>query len=74
MPKLRPLSAKEVCGILLAHGFVKMRQAGSHLVMRKEVDEKDSRTAIVPNHAIIAKGTLISIIKQSGLDASLYRK
>ncbi len=74
MPKLRPLSAKEVCGILQDHGFVKMRQAGSHIVMRLDVKDEGTLTVIVPNHAEIAKGTLTSIIKQSGLDSSLFRK
>jgi hypothetical protein len=30
--KLRVLSGKEVCAILARHGFVKVRQRGSHIV------------------------------------------
>lgn len=74
MPKLRPLSAKEVCSILTGHGFVKRQGKGSHMVLRLELGKKDSRTVVVPNHSEIAKGTLASIIKQSGLDAALFRK
>ncbi len=74
MPKLRPLSAKEVCGILQNHDFVKLRQAGSHIVMRLDLKDDTSRTVIVPNHTEIAKGTLASIIKQSGLEAALFRR
>ena len=42
--------------------------------MRLELKGSDSRTVIVPNHNEIAKGTLTAIIKQSGLDAGLFRK
>jgi len=74
MPKLRPLSADEVCRILRQHGFVRVRQAGSHIIMRLNLPEHDSRTVPVPNHREIAKGTLKSIIELSGLDENLFRK
>lgn len=74
MPKLRPLPAREVCAILQSHGFVKMRQAGSHIILRLDLPGGDSRTVPVPNHQEIAIGTLKSIIQQSGLDATLFRR
>ena len=74
MPKLRPLPAREVCSILQAHGFVKVRQAGSHIILRLDLPGGDSRTVPVPNHQEIAIGTLKSIIQQSGLDAALFRR
>lgn len=49
MPKLRPLSAKEVCSILLNHGFVKRQGKGSHMILRQELGKMDSRTVVVPN-------------------------
>ncbi len=73
MPKLRPLSAEEVCRILRHHGFVQVRQAGSHIIMRLDL-QRDSRTVPVPNYREISKGTLKSIIDLSGLDAGLFRK
>ena len=74
MPKLRPLSAVEVCRILRIHGFQQRRQTGSHISMRRELGEGDSATVPVPNRREIPKGTLKSIIELSGLDESLFRK
>jgi predicted RNA binding protein YcfA (HicA-like mRNA interferase family) len=74
MPKLRPLSAEEVCRILRQHGFVRVRQSGSHIIMRMSHAGGDSRTVPVPNYREIAKGTLKSVIELSGLDEALFRK
>ena len=74
MPKLRPLSAAEVCKILRANGFLQVRQSGSHIIMRRELPEGDSSTVPVPNKREIPKGTLKSIIDLSGLDEMLFRK
>jgi predicted RNA binding protein YcfA (HicA-like mRNA interferase family) len=74
MPKLRPLSAAEVCRILRHHGFEQRRQTGSHIIMRRELPGGDSATVPVPNKREIPKGTLKSIIELSGLDESLFRK
>ena len=51
-----------------------MRQAGSHIIMRRELPDGDSATVPVPNHREVATGTLKSIIRLSGLDAQLFRK
>ena len=37
MPKLRVLSGREVCKILSEHGFEKVRQKGSHIIMQKKM-------------------------------------
>jgi predicted RNA binding protein YcfA (HicA-like mRNA interferase family) len=71
MPKLRVLSAHQVCQILQENGFAKSRQSGSHIVMRKQTAE-GGRTVIVPNHSEIRRGTLKSIIEQSGLSRSVF--
>ena len=73
MPKLGVFSARDVCRILQAHGFEKVRQAGSHIIMQKRAGN-ETQTVPVPNHAEIAKGTLRSIIHLSGLDASFFKK
>ena len=52
--------------ILALHGFVEVRQRGSHIVMQKKLDTT-TITVPVPNHAEIRIGTLLSIIRQSGL-------
>jgi predicted RNA binding protein YcfA (HicA-like mRNA interferase family) len=73
MPKLGVFSAREVCRILQAHGFQKVRQAGSHVIMQNRMGN-DTRTVPVPNHSEIARGTLKSVIHLSGLDVSLFMK
>lgn len=60
MGRLRVLSAQEVCRILEQHGFIKVRQQGSHIVMQKRT-ETSTVTVPVPNYAEIRIGTLQSI-------------
>ena len=73
MPRLRPLSAREVCKILQKHGFAIVRQKGSHIVLRKELRDRGI-TVPVPNHSELAKGTLKSIIDQSEIPKSEFLK
>jgi len=66
MGKLRVLSGRQVCKILEQHGFVEVRRRGSHVVMQKRT--KDTTVTVpVPDHDSVAIGTLLSIIRQSGL-------
>jgi predicted RNA binding protein YcfA (HicA-like mRNA interferase family) len=53
------------------HGFVKVRQRGSHIVMQKRADET-TVTVPVPDHAEIKIGTLLSIARQSGLPRAVF--
>jgi predicted RNA binding protein YcfA (HicA-like mRNA interferase family) len=69
--KLRVLSAQEVCRILEQHGFTKVRQRGSHMIMQQRM-ETSTITVPVPNYPEIRMGTLKSIIRQSGLPQSLF--
>lgn len=64
MGRLRVLSGKQVCGILIQHGFIEVRQRGSHVVMQKRLGSS-TITVPVPNHAELKQGTLQSIIRQS---------
>jgi predicted RNA binding protein YcfA (HicA-like mRNA interferase family) len=64
--KLLQLSGDEVCAILARHGFAAVRQRGSHVVMQR-VAEGETTTVPVPLHRQVKKGTLRSIIRQSGL-------
>ncbi|HDS05870.1 MAG TPA: type II toxin-antitoxin system HicA family toxin [Deltaproteobacteria bacterium] len=66
MGKLRILSGKQVCEILSRHGFVEIRQRGSHVVMQKKLSNT-TITVPVPNHSELRIGTLQSIIRQSGI-------
>jgi predicted RNA binding protein YcfA (HicA-like mRNA interferase family) len=69
--KLRVLSGKQVCDILEKHGFIQVRQRGSHIVMQKRLPDT-TITVPVPNHPEIRIGTLQSIIRQSGLNKSEF--
>ena len=73
MGKLRVLSAKEICQILTEHGFVKVRQKGSHIIMQKSFADS-TITVPVPNYSEIKIGTLQSIIRQSNLPRSLFEQ
>jgi len=64
MPKLRVLSGSQVCKILIKHGFIQVRQTGSHIIMRRQLSDRGI-TVPVPNHPELARGTLKSIIDQS---------
>jgi predicted RNA binding protein YcfA (HicA-like mRNA interferase family) len=64
--KLKVLSGKDVCKILAANGFEQVRQKGSHIIMQKKTGDS-TITVPVPNHSEIRTGTLLSIIRQSGV-------
>ena len=71
MGKLPVFSAKQVCQILIEHGFLQVRQRGSHIIMQKKIDDS-TITIPVPNYSEIKIGTLQSIIRQSGLPRCLF--
>ena len=66
MGRLRVLSGREICVVLVKHGFVEVRRRGSHIVMQKSVSET-TITVPVPDHHEVRIGTLQSIIRQSGI-------
>jgi predicted RNA binding protein YcfA (HicA-like mRNA interferase family) len=69
--KLRVLSGQVVCQILAEHGFVEVRQRGSHIIMQLKTNET-TITVPVPNHSELKIGTLKSIIRQSELPRHLF--
>jgi predicted RNA binding protein YcfA (HicA-like mRNA interferase family) len=71
LAKLRILSGKQVCDILVRHGFVQVRQRGSHIVMQKRLPDT-TITVPVPNHSELRIGTLQSTIRQAGLNKSEF--
>ncbi len=62
MPKLPVLSGEELIKALEKAGFKKVRQKGSHISMQKH-----EYKTVVPMHDELARGTLLGILKQSGL-------
>ena len=73
MGRLRVLSGREVCRILESLGFVEVRRRGSHIAMQRRTDE-GTTTVPVPDHRELRIGTLLSIIRQSGADQSLFEE
>jgi predicted RNA binding protein YcfA (HicA-like mRNA interferase family) len=69
--KLRVLSGAQVCQILEYHGFRQVRQRGSHRVMQKRLDT-GTITVPVPMHATVRRGTLLSVIRQSGTSKTRF--
>jgi predicted RNA binding protein YcfA (HicA-like mRNA interferase family) len=65
------MSGAKACALLARHGFTKVRQSGSHVIMQRKV-LGETWTAVVPNHREIRPGTLRSIIEQSGLDRAFF--
>ena len=66
MGKMRVLSGREVCAILFRLGFTRLRQTGSHIIMQRQ-NGADTTTVPVPDHKEVRRGTLRSIIRQSGV-------
>ena len=62
MPKLPVISGKDMIRALEKDGFLIVRQKGSHVSLQKGIHK-----TVVPIHDELAKGTLISILKQCGL-------
>ena len=71
MGKLRVLSGQEACAILERHGFTRVRQRGSHIVLQRATAD-GTTTVPVPDHKQLRIGTLRSIIRQSGLPRSEF--
>jgi predicted RNA binding protein YcfA (HicA-like mRNA interferase family) len=66
MPKLPVVSGEACVKALEKLGFVRSRQRGSHLTMKKQTD-KGEIGCVVPMHKEIATGTLKGILKQAGV-------
>ena len=62
MPKLPRLSGIETVAALERMGFRKIRQRGSHVIMRKE-GETGAIGTVIPLHKELAPGTLRGILK-----------
>lgn len=65
MPKLPVVSGIKVVKALSKIGYKIDHQTGSHIILRHK--EEPHRRLTIPNHRILAKGTLRAIIRQAGL-------
>lgn len=69
MPTLPRLSGKEVVRVFEKLGWKIARQKGSHIIM---VKDDNVATLSVPDHKEVAKGTLRSLIRSSGLTVAEF--
>ena len=65
MHELPTISGIELIKIFSKIGYEVDHQTGSHFILRQP--KEPYRRLTIPNHKIIAKGTLRAIIRESGL-------
>ncbi len=64
MPKLKNLSGKDIIKILKSFGFLIFAQKGSHIKMKRIVENDFSQTLTIPKHKELDKGTIKAIYNQ----------
>jgi predicted RNA binding protein YcfA (HicA-like mRNA interferase family) len=67
MPKLPHVSGAAVVRALERLGFEKIRQSGSHVIMRR-----GSKGCVVPMHGEIKVGTLAGVLRQADVTADEF--
>jgi len=69
MPQLPTLSGREVIRVFAKNGWQMVRHRGSHMIL---VKPGPMATLSVPDHREVAKGTLRSLIRSSGLSVEEF--
>ncbi len=69
MASLPTLSGRDVVKALASDGWQMVRQRGSHMIL---VKDGHMATLSVPDHREVAKGTLRSLIRSSGLTVEKF--
>ncbi len=64
MPELRRVSGAETIRALERLGFIRVRQRGSHVILKKETPDGEIG-CVVPLHRELAIGTLGGVLKQA---------
>ncbi len=67
MPKLPRISGAEVVRALERLGFERIRQSGSHVIMRRGV-----RGCVVPMHNEVKVGTLAGLLRQAEISPNEF--
>lgn len=71
MSVLPRVSGRDVVKALLKVGYEHDRQRGSHIILRQLT--YPHRRIVVPDHKEVAKGTLRSIIRETGLTVGEFK-
>jgi predicted RNA binding protein YcfA (HicA-like mRNA interferase family) len=61
MPRLPQISGRELIRLLESLGYEKLRQRGSHVRLRR-ISAAGEHNVTVPDHKVLAKGTLNDIL------------
>ena len=69
-PALSDLPVRKVIRALESVGFSHARTKGSHAVYR----DQDGRVVVIPQHSVVKRGTLASILRQAGLTPAEFLK
>jgi predicted RNA binding protein YcfA (HicA-like mRNA interferase family) len=77
LPKLPRLPSTAVIAALERLGFQVVRQKGSHVVLRRILENSKGShttfTCVVPmHHRDLAVGTLASVLRQAGIDNQTF--
>ena len=67
MPKLPHVSGAEIQRALERLGFTKVRQSGSHVVMKREV-----KACVIPMHSEVKIGTLAGLLRQAEVSSEEF--
>ena len=67
MPKLPRVSGATVVRALERLGFEKLRQSGSHVIMRR-----GSKGCVVPMHSEVKAGTLAGVLRQADVSTDEF--
>ena len=67
MPKLPRVSGAEAQRALERLGFQKVRQSGSHVIMKRE-----SKGCVLPMHSELKTGTLAGVLRQAEVSAEEF--
>jgi predicted RNA binding protein YcfA (HicA-like mRNA interferase family) len=73
MPKLKRVSGAEAIRALERLGFVKVRQRGSHVILKKQSPEGEVG-CVVPLHDELAVGTLKGILRLARVSVEDFMK
>ena len=65
MSRTPQISGRELVKHLARFGYEVDRQRGSHIVLR--MASAPYRRLTIPDHKVVAKGTLLAILRQAGL-------
>ena len=67
MPKLPRVSGAEIIRALERLGFVRIRQSGSHVILRR-----GNKGCVVPMHSEVKVGTLAGVLRQAEVSAEEF--